>query len=124
MHDPTWSSVLPWEDYVGESDELTRYIESVRLKALEALYHKETLSRVWANRPSCLRAGRIAWYGGVYLEGVPFGGSGLNEVRDEYAVYLLARQVIQEVRLASQLEISEARVVQLRAWGGRLPEAS
>jgi len=124
MHDPTWSTVLLWEDHVGESDNLTAYIENARLKALEALYHRETLSRVWANRPSCLRAGRIGWYGGVYLEGVPFGGSGLNEVRDDYAVNLFARLVVEEVKLASQWLTPEERVTQLRAWGGRLPEAS
>lgn len=123
MEDPTWSSVLLWEDHVGESDNLTAYIENARLKAKEAHFYKETLTRVWANRPACLRVGMIAWKGGVYLDGIAFGGSGLNEVRDEEEVYRLARKVADEVKLASQWPTPEARVAQIREWGGRLPEA-
>lgn len=101
MHDPTWSSVLLWEDHVGDSDDLPAYIENARLRAFEALYHRESLSSVWESRPACLRSGRIEWVAGVYLAGISFGVSGQDEKRNAYYVASFAEDLVRNVKVAA-----------------------
>ena len=120
MEYPSWSAVLLWENTVGQSMELPTYIANARLKALEALYHKESLLQVWLQRPATLRAGHIGWYGGIYRHGIAAGGSGLNEKSDDQQVDLLVLKIHEEVKKMSKWTPSSFRVTQLRRWGGFL----
>lgn len=117
-----WKEVLVWEKSVGDVPEGSRFITNARNKAVEAHFHRQTLSAVWANQPAVLRRARVAWYGGVYHRGIAVGVSGLNEVRDEEVAYkLVAVPLAKRVESLARWDSPEARIAKIREWGGILP---
>lgn len=117
-----WDRVMVWEKSVGDVPEGSRFITNARNKAVEAHFYRETLSAVWANRAAVLRSARVAWYGGVHHHGISVGVSGLNEIRDEEVAYeLVAVPLAKRVESNARWGSPEARVAQIREWGGLLP---
>lgn len=116
-----WASVFLWEGSVGDVPEGSPFIENARLKAIEAFRHRETLSAVWANRPWVLRSGDIAWYGGAYHDGLAAGVSGLSETSDEMVCLSFLEDLAIGLRKNAAWPTSQARIAQVREWGGRLP---
>ena len=117
-----WDRIRVWEKSVGDVPEGSRFITNARNKAVEAHFHRETLSAVWANRPAVLRSARVAWYGGVHHHGISVGVSGLSEVRDEEIAYkLVAVPLAKRVQSNARWGLPEERVAQIREWGGVLP---
>lgn len=115
-----WTGAFIWESAIGKSPDLEAYIVNARLKALEALFHRESLLQVWLHRPAALRKGKIGWYGGIYRHGIAAGGSGLIETSDDELTDFLVQQIHWRIKDASQWRSPAARITQLREWGGLL----
>lgn len=92
-----WFNVLVWEGHVGEAENLSRYKEMARLKALEALRLRDSGHSVWLHQPARLRMGQVGWYGGVYVHGIPAGGSGLDGMSDDTVTRVFAEALREEI---------------------------
>lgn len=121
FEDQDWSRVLLWEGSLGESQDMASYVANARLKALEALYHRESLKEVWDTRPVALRKGEIASYGGVYRNGIAAGGHGLHDYGDDKVMVDFAGLLHTAVKDSFPWTSRQQRINQIREWGGILP---
>ena len=118
-----WSEILVLDETLTLEDGLdpTAFIEMARIKAMQTLEYRADIPHLLKNEPARIRSGDIGWYGGVYLDGITGGFSGMQD-QDDYDVglsYVIAPIADTVKRSADQFMVRDQRRTFMLESGGK-----